>query len=62
MRQWQCVTDRHRQGSRQHTTVLHVSRVIGAFSRNWVEEKVSCKPLIQSEIDSSVTPISALFS
>ena len=27
-----------------------------------VEEKVSCEPLIQSEIDSSVTPISALFS
>ena len=27
-----------------------------------LEEKVSCKPLIQSEIDSSVTSISALFS
>ena len=26
-----------------------------------IEEKVFCKPLIQSEIDSSVTPISALF-
>ena len=29
---------------------------------NKVEEKVSCKPLIQSEIVSSVAPISALFS
>ena len=28
----------------------------------YVEEKVSCEPLIQSETDSSVTPISALFS
>ena len=27
-----------------------------------VEEKVSYEPLIQTEIDSSVTPISALFS
>ena len=27
-----------------------------------LEEKVSCEPLIQSEIESSVTPISALFS
>ena len=27
-----------------------------------IEEKVSCEPLIQSEIDSSVMPISALFS
>ena len=27
-----------------------------------LEERVSCKPLIQSEIDSSVTKISALFS
>ena len=27
-----------------------------------LEEKVSCEPLIQSEIDSSVPPISALFS
>ena len=27
-----------------------------------VEKKVSCEPLIQTEIDSSVTPNSALFS
>ena len=27
-----------------------------------IEKKVSCEPLIQTEIDSSVTPNSALFS
>ena len=44
--------------------ILALSRVkpIYVISIFGIEEKVSCKSLIKSEIDSSVTPISALFS
>ena len=41
---------------------LILKHVTAIFSLIKIEEKVSSKPLIQSEIDSSVTPIFALFS